>query len=93
MVPKSYIASLCFQETAWKKAHGKLEDDLTTKEDSESIEKLKRIIDRKMKELNQKLKDQQALLTPSADNAAGLRSKLPFNCLSCDKPVAGIQYG
>lgn len=70
----------------------KLESDVGAKVDEEKLSKLKQAIERKMKRLHQKIKQQQTLLDPGADEAAILRRKLPFNCLSCDRPVAGYQY-
>jgi len=48
---------------------------------------------KKMSELKQKLRQQQALSHPIADEAAGLKRRINYNCLSCDKPVAVDQCG
>ncbi|XP_067931467.1 titin homolog [Watersipora subatra] len=86
------LAKLASLEDAWKKAHQKLESDIDAKISEENMAKIKAAIEKKMKRLHRKIKEQQSLLYPTADEAAGLRRRLPFNCLSCDKPVAGYQY-
>jgi len=52
------------------------------------LERLKAYIDKKIKALNAALKNNQGSLNPFCEDAAGLKKQLlPFNCLSCDKPV------
>lgn len=75
------------QEDAWKRAHQKLEIDMEYKPDLDEVDRLKAYIDRKHKELNSKIKQQQLLASPYAEDAAVFRKMFPFNCLSCDKPV------
>lgn len=62
------------------------------KANEKNIVKLKQVIEKKMKKLNHKIKEQHDLMNPTAEEAAALRRRLPFNCLSCDKPVAAYQY-
>lgn len=81
------LAKLAAYEDAWKNAHGKLEEDVDTKLDRSELDKLKSYIDKRLKELQSKMKQIQAG-SPFCEDAAGLkRQLLPFNCLSCDKPV------
>lgn len=61
---------------------------MDSKIDRAELEKLKSYIDKKLKDLNSKLKQNQGMFNPFCDDAAGLKRQLiPFNCLSCDKPV------
>lgn len=76
------------QEEAWKKAQGKLEEDIDGKIDRTELDRLKAYLDRKIKELNNKMKQNGGMFNPFCEDAAGLKKQLlPFNCLSCDKPV------
>lgn len=76
------------QEDAWKKAHTKVEEDVDSKIDRAELDRLKNYLDRKLKDLNMKLKQNQGMFNPFCEDAAGLKKQLlPFNCLSCDKPV------
>lgn len=53
----------------------------------EEINRLKSHIHSGLKDLQMKIKQQQLLASPYVMTAAGLRRRMPLNCLSCDKPV------
>jgi len=69
-------------------AHSKVEEDVDGKIDRTELDRLKAYIDRKLRDLNTKIKNNSEVFNPFCEDAAGLkRQLLPFNCLSCDKPV------
>ncbi|XP_067936315.1 glutamine-rich protein 2-like isoform X2 [Watersipora subatra] len=82
------LAKLNAYEEAWKQAHAKIEEDVDGKIDRTELDRLKAYLDRKLKDLNAKLKQNPGMFNPFCEDAAGLKKQmLPFNCLSCDKPV------
>ncbi|KAF6039711.1 hypothetical protein EB796_001991 [Bugula neritina] len=82
------LSKLHAYEDAWKQAHSKVEEDVDGKIDRTELDRLKAYIDRKLRDLNTKIKNNSEVFNPFCEDAAGLkRQLLPFNCLSCDKPV------
>lgn len=75
------------------KAHSRLEARIDTKQDMADIRKLKENIARRLHDLTLNVKQQQSQAQTTVGAAAGTRTRLPLNCLSCDKPVAGTQVG
>ena len=79
-----------FKENRCKKSFGKIEMKLQSKVEHDELEKLKKIIDMKLRDIQGNIPEN----VEPQDGAAGIRKQLlpDFHCISCDKPVQVMQH-
>lgn len=92
---KEILDKLTGHDEEWKKAYGKLTEDIDGKLDRLELDPLKEWLEGKLKALNDKIKKYQTSVEWTEDDAAGIRKQLiqRFHCISCDRPVDMMPTG